>query len=129
MQGFHGKIINTFASPPTPPTPPALITTASPRDATAPVTLSGADISAGHNTTDAKVHADGIRICILGLCIGGPPEDKDNDDDDETKPRRKYIHHKQRKFLREIAKRTPLNIDGKTGCPIPSMATDLDDKS
>ena len=129
MQGFHGKIINALASPPTPPTPPAPITTASPRDATAPVTLSGADISAGHNKTDATVHAGGIRICILGLCFGGSPDDKGKDDGDETKPKRKYIHHKQRKFLREIAKRTPLNIDGETGCPIPSMATDSDGKS
>ncbi|KAG0040235.1 Dom-3 Z [Podila clonocystis] len=105
MQGSLGKVTE---APLTPPSPPAPVTTAEPQDATAPATLPGAEIDADQKATaNAAVHPDGLRICILALCIGGPPK--------------KHIHHNQRKFLRQIAKRTPLSIDGRTGCPIPSM--------
>ncbi|KAF8982999.1 hypothetical protein BGZ52_001350, partial [Haplosporangium bisporale] len=128
MQGSQGKIVGT-------PPKSSAHTTANPRDATDPATHPGTEISADHNTTmDAMMHADGIRICILGICIGGPPDDDDDDDDDdkddddETKPGKKHVNHKQRKFLRGIAKRTPLSIDSKTGCPIPSITADPNGK-
>ncbi|KAG0027597.1 hypothetical protein BGZ81_005446 [Podila clonocystis] len=105
MQGYLGKLAG---APPTPPSPQALVTTAGPQDATAPATLPGAEITVDKKAApNADADSDGLRICILGLCIGGPPS--------------KHIHHNQRKLLRQIAKRTPLSIDSQTGCPIPSM--------
>ncbi|KAF9327969.1 hypothetical protein BG006_008782 [Podila minutissima] len=123
MQGSSSEIIEV-SSPPTRPPVPAPVTTPVLRDATAPATLPGTEVVDQSALADATVHADGVRICLLGICIGGP-EDKDKDDDG-PKPRKKRIRHNMRKFLRKVAKRSPLSIDGQTGCPIPStMAQDV----
>ncbi|KAG0335411.1 hypothetical protein BG004_008451 [Podila humilis] len=75
--------------------------------------------------SSSSVDSEGIRICLLGICIGGPPDD-DNDDDDDDDDHdhhhgsKKHISHRQKKFLRAVAKRKPLDTDSKTGCPIPT---------
>ncbi|KAF9575442.1 hypothetical protein EC968_003047 [Mortierella alpina] len=56
--------------------------------------------------------SDGIRICILGICIGHT--DDDDDDGDKT------VDHKMKKFLRTF-KGKALKIDGD-GCPLPSAS-------
>ncbi|KAF9967460.1 hypothetical protein BGZ70_009454 [Mortierella alpina] len=55
---------------------------------------------------------DGIRICILGLCIG---DNDDNDDDDD-----KTVDHKLKKFLKTFRGKT-LKIDAD-GCPVASAS-------
>ncbi|CAO3574264.1 unnamed protein product [Mortierella alpina] len=55
---------------------------------------------------------DGIRICILGLCIG----DNDDDDDDDDKT----VDHKMKKFLKTFrGKALKIDVDG---CPVPSAS-------
>ncbi|KAF9293470.1 hypothetical protein BGZ74_011700 [Mortierella antarctica] len=117
MQGSSGEIIEV-SSPPTRPLVSAPVTTPGPREATASATLPGTEIVDQSASADATVHADGARICLLGICIGGS-EDEDKDDDG-SKPRKKRIRHNMPKFLHKVAKRSPLSIDGQTGCPIPS---------
>ncbi|KAG0216940.1 hypothetical protein BGX33_011858 [Mortierella sp. NVP41] len=61
-----------------------------------------------------EIDPNGLRICLLGICIG---DDDDDDKDDDGKHHR--IHHEQDEFLRQFRGKA-LKIDGKTGCPIPS---------
>ncbi|KAF9137566.1 hypothetical protein BGX30_010102 [Mortierella sp. GBA39] len=65
-----------------------------------------------------KVDPKGIRICLLGGCS---KDDEDEDEDNDDKPKRRRVRHKQKKFLRQFQGKA-LKIDGRTGCPIPSMA-------
>ncbi|KAG0042562.1 hypothetical protein BGZ83_000314 [Gryganskiella cystojenkinii] len=75
--------------------------------ATADVTTAGGD---------DKQKMNGIRICILGLCIGGNDDDDDDDDDDDRPPH--SIKHNQKKFLRQFRGKK-LRLDSRTGCPLP----------
>lgn len=68
---------------------------------------------------DKNIDANGIRICVLGICIGDNDDEDENEDD---KPKRRHkIHHKQKKYLKQFMGKA-LKIDGRTGCPIPSKA-------
>ncbi|KAG0282700.1 hypothetical protein BGZ96_000199 [Linnemannia gamsii] len=69
------------------------------------------------NKKDKEVDSKGIRICLLGICIGDNDDDEDEKDGDKQK--RRKIHHKQKSFLKQFMGRA-LKIDGSTGCPIPS---------
>ncbi|KAF9181415.1 hypothetical protein BGZ51_005444 [Haplosporangium sp. Z 767] len=64
-----------------------------------------------------KIEPKGIRICLLGICIGD--DDGDDEDEDKGKQKSKRIHHKQKKFLEQFRGKA-LKIDAHTGCPLPS---------